>query len=102
MSTVYSVDCTVLAMVFLHRFNPDRFATHTSHARRGLEFCPFGIPSRRKCPAYIFSHFEITIIISILIRRFQLFRFPNQLVELDYGLFSTLPKDELYIFVKER
>ena len=89
------------SFLFLCRFNPDRFAPHTSHARRGLEFCPFGTPSRRKCPGYIFSHFETTVILSILLHRFQVVLVPNQVVERDYGL-VTMPKNELYISIKER
>lgn len=84
-----------------YRFNPDRFAAHTSHAKRGLEFCPFGTPSRRKCPGYVFSHFETTVILSILLQRFRIVPVPDQVVELDHGL-VTGPKSELYITVKER
>ena len=86
---------------FPHRFNPDRFAPETSHARRGLEFCPFGTPSRRICPGNVFSHFEITIFVSILIHRFQVVPIPDQVVEREYGLVIT-PKNELFISVKER
>ena len=84
-----------------HRFNPDRFAPNGPHARRGLEFCPFGTPSRRKCPGYIFTHFEATIMAGILLRQFQVVPVPNQKVERDHGLVTT-PKNELYITVRER
>jgi cytochrome P450 len=85
----------------LCRFNPDRFAVHTDHARRGLEFCPFGTPSRRKCPGYTFSHFETTVILAILLFRFQLVAVPDQVVERDHGL-VTMPAKELFVLVKER
>ena len=101
--TVRCIECmsTILIMVLLHSFNPDRFAPHTSHARRGLEFCPFGTPGQRKCPGYVFSHFETTVMVSILIRQFQLVPIPGQVVERDYGL-VTMPKNEIYITVEER
>jgi cytochrome P450 family 20 subfamily A len=85
----------------LEEFNPDRFAVHTDHARRGLEFCPFGTPSRRKCPGYTFSHFETTVILAILLFRFQLVAVPDQVVERDHGL-VTMPAKELFVLVKER
>jgi len=84
-----------------HRFNPDRFAPNGPHARRGLEFCPFGTPSRRKCPGYIFSYFEATIMAGILLRRFQVVPVPNQKVERSHGLL-TIPNSEAYITVRER
>ena len=86
---------------FPTRFNPDRFAPHTDRACRGLEFCPFGIPSRHKCPGYLFSHFETTVLLSILVHQFQLIPIPDQEVEHDYGL-VTMPAKEIYISVKER
>ena len=84
-----------------HRFNPDRFAPNGPHAQRGLEFCPFGIPGRRKCPGSFFTHFETTIMAGILLHRFQVVLLPNQKVEKYYGL-ATMLKNELYITVKER
>ena len=82
------------------RFNPDRFAASEDHAKRGLEFCPFGTPSRRKCPGHIFAHFEATVILSILLLQFQVVPIPDQVVEPDYGAVTT-PSTELYIFVKK-
>ena len=88
-------------MIICCRFNPDRFAPGKPHARRGLEFCPFGTPSRRKCPGYIFSHFEVTILAVVLLHRFQVVPVPDQHVELEYRL-VTAPKNELYITVQEK
>lgn len=85
----------------LAEFNPDRFAPHSDHGRRGLEFCPFGTPSRRKCPGYVFSHFETTVMLSVLLYRYQVVAVPDQKVERDHGL-VTMPAKELYILVKER
>ena len=82
------------------RFNPDRFAPTTSHAKRGLEFCPFGTPSDRKCPAYLLAHFETTIILAILLYKFQIFPVPNQVVRREHGL-VTKPAEEVYIIVKK-
>ena len=43
----------VLLLVVLSpcRWDPDRFAPNAPHdGYSSLEFCPFGVPSRRKCP----------------------------------------------------
>ncbi len=40
------------------------------HGKRGNEFCPFGIHSRRKCPGYLFSYFEVAVFVAILLQRF--------------------------------
>ena len=36
-------------------FDPDRFAPGSIHAKRGLEFRPFGVPNIRRCPANQFT-----------------------------------------------
>ena len=51
------------------RWDPDRFAATGPHGKRGNEFCPFGIHSRRKCPGYLFSYFEVAVFVAILLQR---------------------------------
>ena len=86
---------------FLCRFDPDRFAKGSPHARRGLEFCPFGTPSRRKCPGYQFSYFEVSIFTAILLNRFTLEAVEGQTVEKVHGL-VTEPKEEIYMYIRPR
>ena len=52
------------------RWNPDRFSSTGAHGKRGNEFCPFGIHSKRKCPGYLFSYFEVSTFVALLIQRF--------------------------------
>ena len=83
------------------RFDPDRFAPNSPHAKRGLEFCPFGLPSRRKCPGYQFSYFEVSTIVPLLLHRFSLSMDGSQCVERKYGL-VTEPKEEFFLTVEKR
>ena len=93
--------CTASLLPSYHRFDPDRFAPNSSHAKRGLEFCPFGVPSRRLCPGYQFSYFEVSTIVPLLLHRFSLSMDSGQCVERMYGL-VTEPKEEFFLTVEER
>ena len=93
--------CTVSPFPSCRRFDPDRFAPNTPHAKRDLEFCPFGVPSRRKCPGYQFSYFEVSTIVPLLLHRFSLSMDGSQCVERMYGL-VTEPKEDFFLTVEER
>ncbi len=60
----------VYVLSFISRWDPDRFANGGPHGKRGNEFCPFGVHSRRKCPGYLFSYFEVAVFIAIILQRY--------------------------------
>ena len=66
-----------------------------------LAFEPFGFAGKRKCPGYRFSYVEVTVFLSILMRRFK-FRLAE---DIDpghvYGL-VTKPDKDIYITVSKR
>ena len=66
-AAIYMVNYSQLLPCFVCRWNPDRFAPS---GKRGNEFCPFGIHSRRKCPGYLFSYFEVTVFVAVLLQRY--------------------------------
>ena len=80
------------------RWDPDRFP---ADGKRGLEFCPFGVPSRRKCPGYLFSYFEVGVFAAILLGRFKVEPVEGQKVIQVFGLI-TEPKEEIFVFIRER
>ena len=97
--SIFNKTCSI---VLLPRFDPDRFAPGSPHGRRGLEFCPFGVPSRRKCPGYLFSYFEVAIFTAILLQRFTLEPAEGQgEVKMVHGLVPE-PKDEIYLYARLR
>ena len=79
-------------------WNPDRFA---ANGRRGNEFCPFGVHSRRRCPGYLFSYFEVGIFASILLSSFTVVPVVGQTVIQTHGL-VTEPKDDIKVYVRSR
>ena len=80
------------------RWDPDRFASNVPH---GLEFCPFGVSSRRKCPGYLFSYFEVAVFAAILLSRFKLIPVEGQKVTQVHGL-VTEPKEEIHVYLRQR
>ncbi|XP_064390631.1 cytochrome P450 20A1-like [Halichondria panicea] len=80
------------------KWDPDRF---DPKGRRGNEFCPFGVHSKRKCPGYQFSYFEVGVIISILLQRFTIVPVPGQDVIQVHGL-VTEPRDDIRVYITSR
>ena len=83
------------------RFNPDRFAPGSKHAKRGHEFRPFGVSLTRRCPANHFTYFMASVYITILIQKFVLLPDNEQVVTKSYGI-ATSPKEDTCIQVKYR
>lgn len=84
---------------YIHdRWDPDRFL---SDGRRGVEFSAFGVPSRRKCPGYVFAYLEVAVFTAILVGRFKVEPVEGQTVIQFHGL-VTEPKDEVYVYIRER
>ena len=71
------------------------------NAPRGLEFCPFGIHSRCKCPGYLFSYFEVAAFAAILLSRFKVLPVEGQKVTPIHGL-VTEPKEEIHVYLNQR
>ena len=91
--------CVQLCRCIFHvRFDPDRFNT-----RKGLEFCPFGVPSQRKCPGFAFAYFEVGVFASVLLQSFCVEAVSTEPVEMVYSL-VTKPKDDLdlLVYIKPR
>ena len=84
-----------------HRWDPDRFGPNAPHGNRSLEFCPFGVPSRRKCPGYLFSYFEVAVFASILLSGFKVTPVEGQKVTQVHGL-VTEPKEEIHVYLQRR
>ena len=82
-------------------FNPDRFSPGSKHAKRGVEFRPFGISHTRRCPAKQFIYFMVSVYITILVQRFVFLTVDEQEPEKNYGI-ATSPRDEIHIQVKLR
>jgi len=78
------------------RFNPDRFAPGSKHAKRGLEYRPFGVGNIRRCPANQFTYLMISVFMTIVLHQFTLQTMGKQDIEKVYGI-ATSPKNELLI-----
>ena len=81
-----------------YRWDPDRFVPNVPH---GLEFCPFGVPSRRKCPSYLFSYFEVALFAAILLSDYKVVPVEGQKVIQVFGLI-TEPKEEIHVYLQRR
>ena len=89
--------CIICINAFPHSFHPERF----NKVSKGTEFRPFGIPSRRKCPADQFSYFMGGMYITELLRDFTIILSSDDKVNQVYGLTSA-PKDEVCIQIQPR
>ena len=83
------------------RWDPDRFGPSGPHGNRSLEFCPFGVPSRRKCPGYLFSNFEVAVFAAVLLSAFKVIPVEGQNVTQVFGL-VTEPEKEIRVYLKRR
>ena len=86
---------------FPPRWDPDRFAPGSPHGQRSLEFCPFGVPSRRKCPGHLFTYFEVGVFAAVLLSRFKVLPVEGEKVIQVHGLL-TKPKEEIHVYLKQR
>ena len=75
------------------KFNPDRFASGSRHAKRGYEYRPFGVSNVRRCPANQFTYMMVSVYVTIIIHCFTLRAVDEQNVEKVYGI-ATSPKDD--------
>ena len=78
-------------------FYPERFDKFS----RGIQFRPFGIPSKRKCPADQFTYFMGGMYITIILRDFTLVVASTEEVNQLYGLTSA-PKGEVCVQLQPR
>ena len=90
-----------ISIVTNYRWDPDRFGPSGPHGNRSLEFCPFGVPSRRKCPGYLFSYFEVAVFAAVLLSAFKVIPVEGQKVTQVFGL-VTEPEKEIHVYLKRR
>ena len=83
------------------RFNPDRFAPGSRHAKRGYEYRPFGVSNIRRCPANQFTYMMISVFVTILVHSFTLRITDGQNIEKVYGI-ATSPKNDPLLQVELR
>ena len=88
-------------MVIFSRFDPERFSRENCKSRSSYAFQAFGFAGKRKCPGYQFAYAEVTVVLSILLRKFTIKLVEGQVVQKDYGIVTT-PKDEIWITVEKR
>ena len=75
------------------KFNPDRFAPGSRHAKRGHEYRPFGVSNVRRCPGNQFTYMMVSVYVTIILHCFTLQAVDEQNVEKVYGI-ATSPKDD--------
>ena len=73
------------------KFNPDRFAPGSTHAKRGYEYRPFGVSNIRRCPASQFTYMMVSVYVTIILHCFTLRPMGKQDFEKVYGI-ATSPK----------
>ena len=83
------------------RFNPDRFAPGSRHAKRGYEYWPFGVTNIRRCPANQFTYMMVSVFVTILVHSFTLQPTDGQDIEKVYGI-ATSPTNDPLIQVELR
>ena len=82
-----------------HSFYPERFHDKISN---GAAFQPFGVPSKRKCPADQFTYFMGGMYITEVLRDYTLVVSSDEEVnQLFYGLVSA-PRGEIYVQLRPR
>ena len=82
------------------KFDPDRFAPGSKHAKRGHEFRPFGVSSLRRCPANHFTYIMSSVYVVILLQHFEFSTKDTSLTK-KYGI-ATSPGHEIDFQVKTR
>ncbi|XP_005090890.1 cytochrome P450 20A1 [Aplysia californica] len=86
---------------FPQRFDPDRFSVENCKGHPPYAFSPFGFAGKRICPGYKFSYKEATVLIAILIRKFEVNMWDDQVVKPFFGL-VTHPQEEIWLKVSKR
>ena len=82
-------------------FDPDRFSPGSTHAKRGLEFRPFGVPNIRRCPANQFTYLMVSVYVAVLLRHFVITPVDEEVPGKRYGI-ATSPGDNATISVQYR
>lgn len=83
------------------KFNPDRFAHGSTHAKRGHEYRPFGVSNIRRCPANQFTYMMVSVYVTIILNCFILRPVDEKHVKKVYGT-ATAPKDDPLVQLKLR
>ena len=83
------------------KFNPDRFAPGSKHAKRGIEYRPFSVSNLRRCPANQFTYTMVSVFLTIILYHCKLQAAGEQDFEKVYGI-ATSTKGEPLIQVELR
>ena len=83
------------------KFNPDRFAPGSKHAKRGIEYRPFSVSNLRRCPANQFTYAMVSVFLTIILHCCKLQEASNQTFEKVYGI-ATSPKEDPLIQAERR
>ena len=86
---------------FFFRFDPARFSPDNVSSRDSFSFVPFGFAGKRKCPGYRFAYHEITVILALVLQKYQIKLAEERVIEPQYG-WVTRPKDEIWVTVEKR
>ncbi|XP_065906835.1 cytochrome P450 20A1-like [Dysidea avara] len=78
------------------KFNPDRFAPGSKHAKRGIEYRPFSVSNLRRCPANQFTYAMVSVFVTVILHHCKLQAAGKQDFEKVYGI-ATSPKEEPFI-----
>ena len=82
----------------MHSFYPEHF----SEVSNVTKFRPFGVPSKRKCPADQFTYFLGGMYITELLRDYAILPVSSgDEIDQEYGRVSS-PKGEVYIQLRSR
>ena len=81
------------------KFDPDRFAPGSKHAKRGFEYRPFGVTNVRRCPANQFTYMMVSVFVTVLVHAFTLKISDKQDIVKVYGI-ATSPKTDPLIQVE--
>jgi len=83
------------------KFDPERFSSENTQARATLTFAPFGFAGKRICPGYRFAYVEVTIILSLILRRLKFRLVEGQEIHRVFGL-VTKPSSEIWMTFEPR
>ena len=89
-----------LSFLLLSRFDPERYNPEKMKHKLPLTFEPFGF-GKRRCPGYRFSYVEVTVMLSILMRRFKFHLVEDIDVGYVHGL-VTQPDRDIFITISKR
>ena len=75
------------------KFNPDRFAPGSKHAKRGIEYRPFSVSNLRRCPANQFTYAMVSVFLTVILHCCKLQEASKQNFGKVYGI-ATSPKED--------